>query len=70
MRKVILGSAVGAVAPDWTLRYHGRIGDSRDPAHITTSDLRAALDAVAADKTVAVAQTKAFVCTIKRVPRS
>src|SRR3989442_12214597 len=57
-------------APDWTLRYHGRIDDSRDPALITTSDLRAALDAVAAGKPVAVAETKAFGCTIKRIPRS
>ena len=57
-------------APDWTLRYHGRIDDSRDPAHITTRDLSAALDAVAAGKPVAVAETKAFGCTIKRIPRS
>ena len=57
-------------APDWTLHYHGRIDDSRNPAHITTSDLRAALDAVAAGKPVAVAETKAFGCTIKRIPRS
>src|SRR3989442_10629945 len=57
-------------APDWTLRYHGRIDDSRDPALITTRDLGAALDAVAAGKPVAVAETKAFGCTIKRIPRS
>src|SRR3989442_2097705 len=25
-------------APDWTLRYHGRIDDSRDPALITRSE--------------------------------
>ncbi len=57
-------------APDWTLRYHGRIDDSRNPAHVATMDLRAALDAVAASKPVAVTETKAFGCTIKRVPRS
>src|SRR5437660_12660216 len=57
-------------AADWTLRYHGRIDDSRDPAHRTTRDLSAALDAVAAGKPVAVAETKAFGCTIKRIPRS
>ncbi len=53
----------------WILRYHGRIDDSRNPAHISKTDLRAALDAVAADKPVAVAETKAFGCTIKRVSR-
>lgn len=54
----------------WILRYHGRIDDSRNPAKITTHDLRAALDAVAAGRPVAVPETKAFGCTIKRVPRS
>jgi peroxiredoxin len=54
----------------WTLRYHGRIDDSRNPANITTRDLRAALDAVAEGKPVPVAETKAFGCTIKRLPRS
>ena len=54
----------------WTLRYHGRIDDSRNPAHITTRDLRVALDAVADGKPVPVTETKAFGCTIKRLPRS
>ncbi len=54
----------------WTLRYHGRIDDSRNASRISTRDLRAALDAVEAGKPVAVAETKAFGCTIKRVPRS
>ena len=54
----------------WTLRYHGRIDDSRNPANITTRDLRAALDAVAEGKPAPVAETKAFGCTIKRLPRS
>lgn len=53
----------------WILRYHGRIDDSRNPAHISKTDLRAALDAAAAGKPVAVAETKAFGCTIKRVSR-
>ncbi len=53
----------------WILRYHGRIDDSRNPAHISKTDLRAALDAVAAGKPVDVAETKAFGCTIKRVSR-
>jgi peroxiredoxin len=55
---------------NWILRYHGRIDDSRNPAHISTQDLRDALEALAAGKPVAVAQTRAFGCTIKRVPRS
>ncbi len=54
----------------WVLRYHGRVDDSRNPANITTTDLRVALDAMAAGKTIESAETKAFGCTIKRVPRS
>jgi len=54
----------------WVLRYHGRIDDSRNPANITTTDLRVALDAMIAGKPIEVAETKAFGCTIKRVPRS
>ena len=54
----------------WILRYHGRVDDSRNPANITARDLRAALDALAASKPVAVTETKAFGCTIKRVPHS
>ena len=55
---------------NWALRYHGRIDDSRNPANISTTDLRVALDAMAAGKTIESAETKAFGCTIKRVPRS
>jgi len=54
----------------WVLRYHGRVDYSRNPANITTTDLRVALDAMAAGKTIESAETKAFGCTIKRVPRS
>jgi len=54
----------------WVLRYHGRIDDSRNPANITTTDLRVALDAIIAGKPIEVAETKAFGCTIKRVPRN
>ena len=53
-----------------TLRYHGRIDDSRNAANISTRDLQGALDALAAGKPVPVAETKAFGCTIKRVPRA
>jgi peroxiredoxin len=54
---------------DWTLRYHGRIDDSRNAANITSQDLRTALDALQAGKAVPVAETKAFGCTIKRVAK-
>ncbi len=52
-----------------TLRYHGRIDDSRDVSKVTTRDLEAAIEALAAGRAVSVTQTKAFGCTIKRVPR-
>ncbi len=55
---------------DWTLRYHGRIDDSRNPANIASQDARAAMDALQAGKPVPVAETKAFGCTIKRVAKS
>jgi peroxiredoxin len=53
-----------------TLRYHGRIDDSKDPSGISKRDLTDALEAVSGGKTIAVTETKAFGCTIKRVPRS
>lgn len=52
------------------LRYHGRIDDSRDATKISQRDLQVAVDALASGKTVPVAETKAFGCTIKRVARS
>lgn len=53
-----------------TLRYHGRIDDSKDPSGISKRDLSEALDALANGKAVPVSETKAFGCTIKRTPRS
>jgi len=53
-----------------TLRYHGRIDDSKDPSGISKRDLRDALQAIADGRPIAVTETKAFGCTIKRVPRS
>lgn len=47
--------------------YHGRIDDSQREAKITSNDLRAALDDILAGKSVAVKETKAFGCTIKRI---
>lgn len=55
---------------DWKLRYHGRIDDDQKGDKITSKDLRAALDAVVAGKEVPVAETKAFGCGIKRVPKA
>jgi hypothetical protein len=49
--------------------YHGRIDDARK-GEIKDHSLRNALDALLAGKTPAVAETKAFGCTIKRVKAS
>jgi peroxiredoxin len=49
--------------------YHGRIDDSRREADVNSRDLRNALDAVLAGKSVPLTETKAFGCTIKRVNR-
>jgi peroxiredoxin len=48
------------------LLYHGRIDNSRDPSGVTANDLRDALDAALAGKTIAKPTAKAFGCTIKR----
>jgi peroxiredoxin len=53
-----------------TIRYHGSIDDSKDPAHVSTQRLRLALDAVLAGSTPAQTETKAFGCTIKRVQKT
>lgn len=58
---------VYVLSPDFTVLYHGRIDDSRDPAKVKTHDLRKALDEILAGKQVTVKETKAFGCTIKRV---
>lgn len=50
-----------------TVRYHGQIDDSRNPARVRVNGLRMALDAVLADKPVSIQETKAFGCSIKRV---
>jgi hypothetical protein len=58
----------------WTLRYHGALGNSHQPTtnpDVTTGDeIRPALDDILAGKPVAVTETKAFGCTIKRVKTS
>lgn len=48
------------------LRYHGRIDDNhRDPARVTSHDLKNALDALLAGKEPPVTETTAFGCSIK-----
>lgn len=47
------------------LRYRGRIDDSRDPAKVTTADLRNALDDILAGEPVKVPDTRPFGCSIK-----
>jgi peroxiredoxin len=55
------------IDPSGVLRYHGAIDDAQNPARIHAQPLRQALDAVLAGRSVGVAETKAFGCTIKRV---
>jgi peroxiredoxin len=58
----------------WTLRYHGALGNSHQPTtnpdKTTDDEIRPALDDILAGKPVAVTETKAFGCTIKRVKTS
>ncbi|HTR81176.1 MAG TPA: thioredoxin family protein [Bacteroidota bacterium] len=55
------------ISPSLDILYHGRIDDSRRELDVTTHDLRDALDAILAGKSVAVSETRAFGCTIKKV---
>jgi peroxiredoxin len=54
----------------WTLRYHGRVDEDRSGRNVTSPDLRNALDALLAGREIAVKETKAFGCTIKRVDKA
>jgi peroxiredoxin len=47
------------------LRYRGRVDDSRDPAKVTTSDLRNALDDLISGREVRTAETRPFACSIE-----
>lgn len=53
-----------------TMRYHGSIDDSQNPARIQKQPLRTALDAVLAGSAVTIPETKAFGCSIKRVHKA
>jgi peroxiredoxin len=52
------------------IRYHGSIDDSQNEANVKSHRLRDALDAVVAGQAPAVAETKAFGCSIKRVSKT
>jgi len=47
------------------LRYRGRIDDSRDPARVTTPDLRNVLDDLLGNREVRVPETRPFACAIE-----
>jgi peroxiredoxin len=49
-----------------TLRYKGRMDDTRDPARATVSDLENALNDLLANRPVAVSVTQPFGCAIVR----
>jgi peroxiredoxin len=53
--------------PKLDVLYHGRIDDSRRISEVRSEDLRSALEAILAGKSIAVRETKAFGCTIKRI---
>jgi peroxiredoxin len=48
-----------------TLRYRGRIDDSKDPSSVKSHDLRNALDDIVAGKAVRSPDTKPFGCSVK-----
>jgi peroxiredoxin len=58
---------VYVISSDGRLLYHGRIDDSRNPEKVTSNDLANTLDLLLAGEGIAVSETKAFGCTIKRV---
>ncbi|MBS1517675.1 MAG: redoxin domain-containing protein [Bacteroidetes bacterium] len=51
---------------DMTLMYHGRIDDDKSAENVTSSDLKNALISLNEGNEIAVKNTKAFGCTIKR----
>ncbi len=58
---------VFAFDSDRKLRYRGRIDDSRDPAKITSDDLKNALDDLTEGRPVRQPDTRPFGCSIKWV---
>lgn len=49
-----------------TVVYHGRIDNDKEASKVTSNDLRNALEQMLAGEEIAVKETKAFGCTIKR----
>jgi len=47
------------------LRYHGRIDESRDPKEVKSHDLRNALDALLAGRSISLVETEPHGCTVK-----
>ena len=52
------------------LRYHGRVDDAQNPARVKEASLKLAIEDVLSGREVTNAETKAFGCTIKRVPKT
>ncbi len=48
-----------------TLRYRGRVDDSRDPSRVTSHDLQNALDDLLGGREVRVPETRPFACAIE-----
>lgn len=58
------------ITKDGTIVYHGSIDDSQELRRVKQQRLHDALAAVLAGKPVAVTETKAFGCTIKRAGKT
>jgi len=56
---------VFAFDADRTLRYRGRIDDSKDPSKVTVHDLKNALDDLLGGTAVRIPDTRPFGCSIK-----
>lgn len=52
------------------LRYHGRVDDAQNAARVKEESLKKAIESLLEGREVSPAETKAFGCTIKRVPKS
>lgn len=61
---------VFAFGPDRKLAYRGRIDDSKEPAKVTTNDLRNAIDDLLSGQKVSVPDTRPFGCSIKLIASS
>lgn len=49
-----------------TILYHGRIDDNKEADKVTSNDLQNALNDIVAGREIAVTNTKAFGCSIKK----